>query len=186
MGFSGLGERGARQWQSAGGAGAFAYRSQPSATLRPSFSGRSSSSGHSRPRCIARRSSTRSAQCPPTRLCRTATLGTRSNRAYAPCISLDTAGEDDISSSIGSRAGRPSISSGFCTTRWTSAGTFPTLRRLADPSESVEHLRYQFDTHLTPNLPNFADFGRRKCRARGSQEPRLEFKTPPGDLLRLA
>ena len=160
MGLSNLGERGARKWRSAGDAGAFAYRSEPSATSRPSFSGRSSSSGDSRQRSIAKRSSTRSANCPPIRLWPIATLGTRSSGVCAPCISLDTADEDDISLSIGLRAAAQSTSSGFCTTRWTSYGTFPTIRRLADRSEFVERLTYEFDTHLTPNVPNSADFGR--------------------------
>ena len=176
----------ANKWRSRGDAGAFAYRSQLSATSWPSFSGRLSNSDDSRERSIAIRLSTRSAHCPPTRLCPTATLGTRSSEAYAPSILLDTADEDDISSCIGFRAAAQLISSGFCTTRWTSDGTFPTIRRLADPSESVEQLSYQFDTHLTPNVPNFADFGRRKCRVERSQEPKIEFKTPPGDPLRLA
>jgi hypothetical protein len=47
-------------------------------------------------------------------------------------------------------------------------------------------LTYQFDTHLTPNVPNFAEFGRHKCRVASSQKPKIEFKTPPGDPLRLA
>ena len=186
MGLSNRGERGARKWRSAGDAGAFAYHSRLSATSRPSCSGRLSNSDDSRQRSIARRLSTRSAHCPPIRLCPTATLGTRSNPVCAPFMSLDMVDEEDISSSTGSRAAALSTYFGFCTTRWTSDGTLPTIRRLADPSESVEHLGYQFDTHLTPNVPNFADFGRHKCRVERSQKPKIEFKTPPGDPVRLA
>ena len=48
--------------------------------------------------------------------------------------------------------------------------------RLADPSESVERLTDDFDTHLTPNAPNFADFGRHKRRVERSQNRKLGSK----------
>ena len=139
--------------------------SQPAEhTLWPSFSGRPSSSGADRHPSIAKRSSARSLHCPPIRLCPTATLATRFSVACARSMSHGTNVVGDISSSIVLPASVRSTSSGFCTSRWTSAGTFATIRRLADPSESVERLTYQFDTHLTPALPqNLADRAQAIC-----------------------
>jgi len=186
MRLSNRGERGARKWRSGGDAGAFACPSQPSTTLWPSFSGRPSSSGDARQRSIARRSSTRSAHCPPIRLCPTATLATRFSLACAHSMSHGTNVVGDMSSFNVLPASVRSTSSAFCTSRWTSAGTFPTNRRLADPNESVERLTYHFDAHLTPNVPNFAEFGRRKCHVGSSHKSKNEFKMTSGGLVRLA
>jgi len=154
----------ARTWRSGGDAGAFAYPSQPSTTMWLSFSGPPSNSGDDRHRSIARRSSARSLHWPMIRLRPIAALGMTSSPACARSMLHGKADEDDISSSIARRASARSTSCGFCTTRWTSAGMFRMIRRLADCSGDVERLIYWFDTHLTPNVANFAEFGRRKCR----------------------
>ena len=63
---------------------------------------------------------------------------------------------------------------------------FRMIRRLADCSGGVERLIYWFDTHLAPNVANFAEFGRRRCRVGSSQKPENEFKTAHGGPVRLA
>lgn len=180
MGLSKREDTGARKWRSGGDAGVSAYPSQPSATLWLSLTGPLSSSGDDRHRSIARRSSPRSVRSPTIRSCPIATLGTTSSLVCAPSTSRGAADEHDISSSIGFRTRETLTSSDFCTTRWTSACTFPRIWRLADPSNSVERVIYRFDTHLTPNDANFAESWRRKCHTTSSQKTKTEFKTTPG------
>ena len=153
----------ARTWRSGGDAGSFVYASQPSTTMWLSFSGPPSNSGDDRHPSIARRSSARSLHWPMIRLRPIATLERTSTPACAHSM-LHGKADDDISSSIARRASARSTSCGFCTIQWTSAGMFRMIRRLADCSGDVERLIYWFDIHLTPNVANFAEFGRRKCR----------------------
>ena len=176
----------ARTWRSGGDAGAFAYPSQPSTTMWLSFSGPPSYSGDDRHPSIARRSSARSLHWPMIRLRPIATLERTSSPACARSMLHGKADEDDVSSSIARRASARSTSCGFCTIQWTSAGMFRMIRRLADRSEDVELMIYCFDTHLTPNVANFAEFGRRRCRVGSSQKPENEFKTAHGGPVRLA
>ena len=176
----------ARTWRGGGDAGAFVYPSQPSTTMWLSFSGPPSYSGDDRHPSIARRSSARSLHWPMIRLRPIATLERTSSPACARSMLHGKADEDDISSSIARRASARSTSCGFCTTQWTSAGTFRMIRRLADRSEDVERVIYGFETHLTPNVANFAEFGRHRCRVGSSQKPENEFKAAPGGRVRLA
>lgn len=155
-------------WRSSGDAGGFAYSSPPSTTMWKPFNGPPSNSGDDKHLSVAGRSSVRSLHCPPNRLCHGSRergeiqSGLRS-LPYRP----GTNAAVDISSSIVLPGERTIDILRFCTTQWTSDGTFATNRRLADPSESAERLAYQFDTHLTPNVPNFAEFWRRRRRVGG-------------------